>query len=100
MQMNKPGTGIKRFGIETCLVTQNREWRNYRLYKIWTAPLSERSSIENYYSKIIAGVLKNEKHLPKPEHIPANFIVLFNLLNRYHQYCLLYHQDKGKLRKS
>ena len=74
--------------------------RNYRLYKIRTAPLSERSSIENYYSKIIAGVLKNEKHLPKPEHIPANFIVLFNLLNRYHQYCLLYHQDKGKLRKS
>ena len=82
---------------------QNCRWargRNYRLCKIRTAPLSERSSIENYYSKIIAGVLKNEKHLPKPEHIPANFIVLFNLLNRYHQYCLLYHQDKGKLRKS
>ena len=77
-----------------------RQGRNYRLYKIRTAPLSERCSIENYYSKIIAGVLKNEKHLPKPEHIPANFIVLFNLLNRYHQYCLLYHQDKGKLRKS
>ena len=39
-----------------------RRGRNYRLYKIRTAPLSERSSIENYYSKIIAGVLKNEKH--------------------------------------
>ena len=58
-----------------------RRSRNYRLYKIRTAPLSERSSIENYYFKIIAGVQKNEKHLPKPEHIPANFTVLFNLLN-------------------
>ena len=36
--------------------------RNYRLYKIRTAPLSERYCIENYHSKIIAGVLKNEKH--------------------------------------
>ena len=35
--------------------------RNYRLYKIRTAPLSERCSIENYHSMIIAGVLKNEK---------------------------------------
>ena len=32
--------------------------RNYRLYKIRTAPLSERCSIKNYYSKIKAGVLK------------------------------------------
>ena len=51
------------------------------LYKIRTAPLSERYCIENYHSKIIAGVLKNEKHQLKPEQIPANFSVLFNLLN-------------------
>ena len=36
--------------------------RNYRLYKIRRAPLSERRSFENYHSKIIAGVLRNEKH--------------------------------------
>ena len=36
--------------------------RNYRLYKIRTAALSERYCIENYHSKIIAGVQKNEKH--------------------------------------
>ena len=44
--------------------TQNRRagTRNYRLYKIRTAPLSERCSTENHYSKIIAGVLKKEKH--------------------------------------
>ena len=51
----------KGLDLETNL-RRHRGKRNYRLYKIRTAPLSERCSIENYHSKIIAGVLKNEKH--------------------------------------
>ena len=38
-------------------------------------------ALTDYYSKIIAGVLQNEKNSTKPEQIPTNFSVLFNLLN-------------------
>ena len=56
------GNKLKRYGEQDYGQIHQSGSRNYRLYKIRTAPLSERYCIENYHSKIIAGALKIEKH--------------------------------------